>query len=683
MLLQEIELTEIKGIGEKRAQAFRRLGVSTLYDLISFYPARYEDRSIFKNASEIADGETVSVEATVADEPRLSRIRKGLDLVKFRAVDDTAFIDITFFNQPYVKNLFRRGETYNFYGKFTVKGNHISISNPSFERSDRHEHSGRIVPVYHLSSGLTQRMISDSVRNCLTQHGNLIKDILPQTLCRKYNLIPEYDAIRNIHFPADYDSLLSARRRLIFEELLIFCCAVARFRSVTVAKSGIIIPSHSDEFINSLPFTPTGAQLRAIKACEKDMSSGRVMSRLVQGDVGSGKTLVAAAVIFNAFRAGYCSAFMVPTEILAQQHYTTLTGMFSSFGMRIEKLTGSVGVKERRRILSLLAAGEVDLIIGTHALFSNDVEYRNLGLVITDEQHRFGVRQRSSLIEKSDAPHVLVMSATPIPRTLALIMYGDLDLSVIDELPPGRQAVDTFVVDSSYRNRLNSFIRKQKADGHQVFIVCPKVEDEEDSDSTNLMSAVDYADNLRSLFPDLIIGCVHGRLPSAEKNEIMSSFAAGETDVLVATTVVEVGVDVPNATLMIIENAERFGLSQLHQLRGRVGRGRNKCWCVLVSDAEGETAKERLKILAGSNDGFKIAEEDLKLRGPGDFFGSKQHGLPEMHIADIASDMELLQNAHDEAEKLLQDDPQLMKEENSSLREATERHFTEAISSFN
>ena len=682
MSLENRSITELKGIGDKRAQAFKRLGVSSLYDLVSFYPVRYEDRSVFKKLSEVSDGESVSVLATVAADPVLNRIRRGMELVKFRIVDETGVADVTYFNQAYMKNSFRRGDVCAFYGKFSVKGRFVSIANPAFEKN-ADASSGAIVPVYRLSSGLNRKAVTDAIRSCLTLYGNLIEDPVPEKIREKYRLIPEYDAVRSIHFPDDFDALRAARRRLIFDELFIFSLAVGRFKNSNTEKTGRIIRPASKELLSSLPFSPTGAQSRAIEQCEADMASGKMMSRLIQGDVGSGKTLVAAAAIFSTFRSGLCSAYMAPTEILAKQHYSTFSELFAPFGMRTELLTGSTGAKERKRILSLLAAGELDLVVGTHALFSADVEYGNLGLVVTDEQHRFGVGQRSSLIEKAESPHVLVMSATPIPRTLALILYGDLDVSVIDELPPGRQRVDTFAVDSSYRQRLNGFIRKQVGEGGQVFIVCPKVEEDEEDAESGLKSAVDYAKELSEEMPEIKIGCVHGRLPAAEKNAVMESFAAGETQVLAATTVIEVGVDVPNASLMVIEDAERFGLSQLHQLRGRVGRGSRKSYCILVSDAEGENAKARLKILCDTNDGFKIAEEDLRLRGPGDFFGSRQHGLPEMHIADLAADMELLQDAHDEAGRLLDEDPELAEAEHLLLKKKTDSFYSEKMSSFN
>ena len=511
--------------------------------------------------------------------------------------------------------------------------------------------------------------------SCLDGCAGLLPEILPEAVRERNQLVQARYAYENIHFPADFGSLELARRRLIFEELFVLACALGRIRGQRVRDGGIrLAPVELEVFWSCLPFSPTGAQRRAVHQAVEDMQSGIVMNRLVQGDVGSGKTLVAAALIWYVWKNGLGSAFMAPTEILAEQHYETLSRILSPFGMRIGKLTGASSAKEKREVKAALKAGELDLIIGTHALFSADVEYSNLGLVVTDEQHRFGVEQRAALIGKAGRPHVLVMSATPIPRTLALIIYGDLDVSVMDELPPGRQKVDTFAVDESYRARLNGFIRKLCDEGRQVFVVCPMVEENEEL-PVKLKSAEEHAKELQKSFPELHIACVHGKMKPRDKDAVMASFVSGETQILVATTVIEVGVDVPNAALMIIENADRFGLSQLHQLRGRVGRGQHKSYCILVSDSDTDEAKARLSILCKTNDGFKISEEDLRLRGPGDFFGSRQHGLPAMHIADLGGDVEVLQQAQSEANELLRLDPMLSAPENRALSERVEQIF--------
>ena len=663
------ELRYVKGVGEARARAFGRLGVHDLAGLVSFFPRAYEDRTRLVRIAELADGDLVCVEAVVGTEPQLSRIRRGLDLLRFRAVDETGAMQLTFFNQAYLKDQFRKGESYVFYGRAQVKGRFVSMTNPVFDRlADFGRVTGRIVPVYRLTSGLSQNTVRSAVRQALDLSQGRLPDGLPDCVADEYKLCTARYAYENVHFPADMQALSLARRRLVFEELFVLACALGLLRGGREGAQGRVLRGAGlGTFTGSLPFSPTGAQLRAMREAIGDMSSGKLMNRLVQGDVGSGKTLVAAACIWYAAQSGAQSAFMAPTEILAEQHYATLTGFLEPFGIRVAKLTGSMRAAEKRAVLSGLASGEYALCVGTHALLSGGVEFRDLALVVTDEQHRFGVQQRAALAEKGLRPHILVMSATPIPRTLALMIYGELDVSLIDELPPGRQKVDTFAVDESYRARLGGFIEKLVSEGRQVFVVCPRIEEGEEA-GDGLKSAEEHAEELRQQLPGLRIACIHGKLKAREKDEIMSRFAAGETDVLVSTTVIEVGVDVPNAALMVVENAERFGLSQLHQLRGRVGRGKHKSWCILVSDAKGEEARARLHAMTHTSDGFKIAEEDLRLRGPGDFFGSRQHGLPELHIADLGADMNVLKAAQDAAKRLLDSDPRLERPENKRLR---------------
>ena len=669
----------LKGIGEKKALALNKLGVFSLRDLVSFFPRRYEDRSELKPIALTQDGESVCVEAMVADTPRLTRVRRGLDLVKLRAVDDSGVLDITYFNMPYAKDNLQRGESYIFYGRVEAVGTRRSMVNPVAEKAaGERKLTGRILPVYRLTAGISQRDLLQAVRRSLDACLAELPDVLPHAVRERNGLAQTGYAYENIHFPGDFEALELARRRLIFEELFVLACALGKMRGERSREPGIRMePSDLTRFWAALPFAPTGAQRRAVEEAMRDMDSGSVMNRLVQG-----KTLVAAALIWHAAQNGSMSAFMAPTEILAEQHCATLTELLGPLGLRIGKLTGAMTAKEKRLVREQLKNGELDLVIGTHALFSADVEYARLGLVVTDEQHRFGVGQRSALIGKGQRPHVLVMSATPIPRTLALIIYGDLDVSVMDELPPGRQKVDTFAVDESYRERLNGFIRRLVSEGRQVFVVCPMVE-ENDELPTKLKSAEEHAEALRRSFPDLRVACVHGKLKAKDKEAVMAAMAAGEIDILVATTVIEVGVDVPNAALIIVENAERFGLSQLHQLRGRVGRGRHKSWCILVSDNDGEENRARLGIMTKTNDGFKISEEDLRLRGPGDFFGSRQHGLPEMHAADLGADVNVLQKAQQEATLLLAADPDLTAPEHAPLRESVERMLKRSADSFN
>jgi len=705
----DISIRYIKGVGEAREKLMAKLGIETLRDLVGYFPRAYEDRTIIKNINNLTIGETVCVRAMAAETPRLSRIRKGLDLVKLRAVDESGSLDITFFNQAFVKDNIKQGETYIFYGKIQGTLLRPEISNPIFERDmgqwdgssvpSSHGVTGRIIPIYSLTAGLSQKMIMTAVRSGLDKCADELPDVLPDEIARHYELCRARYAYESIHFPADFKELDIARRRLIFEELFVLVTAMRFFKEKRIEKTGrsIKIP-HFDALFKNLPFKPTNAQVRAINEAAQDMASNRPMNRLIQGDVGSGKTLIAAACCWMTWKSGYQSAFMAPTEILAKQHYSSLSNLLEPLGMRVGLLTGSMTAKGKRETYEKLNLGEIDLIVGTHALISEGVQFSDLALVITDEQHRFGVNQRSLLTEKGDSPHVLVMSATPIPRSLALIIYGELDVSIVDEMPPGRQEIKTHVIDERHRERAYAFVDKLVAEGRQVYIICPMVEEEGDGspgqgDSSSVPPQQDIGtvplsqDNLKSvkeyhellstkIFPNLKIELVHGKMPAKKKDAAMESFASGDADILVATTVVEVGVDVPNAALIIVENADRFGLSQLHQLRGRVGRGKHESHCVLFrSDSSGEISIERLNIMKSTNNGFIIAEEDLKLRGPGDFFGSRQHGLPEMKIANFATDMMVLNQAQNAAEDLLCKDPELSTPENRKLLEQINRLF--------
>ena len=673
----------IKGIGETRAKALEKLGVRTLRDLIGFFPRRYEDRSVIYPIAELPVGETACCRAMIAAVPTSRRIPGGRTVVKVRAVDETGTLDVTFFNQAYRQSL-RPGDSFVFCGK--VEGNLLrrQMVNPLMELDGQHQLTGRIMPVYPLTRGVSQLLLQKAVRQGLDACRELLPDVLPDAVRMTHQLCYVNYAYENIHFPASFEALAQAHRRLVFEELFLVTCGLHLLRSRRVDVAGPMCRvADMQPFYDALPFPLTDAQCRAIGDAVGDMTSSRPMNRLCQGDVGSGKTMVAAACVWFAAQSGWQSALMAPTEILARQHYENLSPLLERFGISCALLTGSTKVKERRAILEGLADGSIGLCIGTHALLTEDVQYQRLGLVVTDEQHRFGVAQRSALGQKAENPHMLVLSATPIPRTLALIIYGDLDVSVIDQLPPGRQRVDTFAVDERYRARLNGFIRKQVEEGHQVFIVCPLVGDgDELPDERKAVTA--YAKALQEeTFPDLRIAVLHGKMKPKEKEAVMAAFAGGEADILVSTTVVEVGVDVPNATLMVVENAERFGLSQLHQLRGRVGRGKAKIYCVLVSQGGGEETKRRLKALTDTNDGFKIAEEDLKLRGPGDFFGQRQHGLPMLQIADLNCDMLLLSEAQTAARELLAGDDQLTAPEHRRLKQRIDELFALNAESLN
>ena len=654
------DIRYIKGIGEQRAKALNKPGITTLRDLISWFPRKYDDRRQARRIADLVPGESACVAAMIAAEPKVSHIRKGMDLIKVRAVDETGVLDITFFNQTWLKSQLIQGETYIFYGK--AEGNLLrkTMASPIVEREGRGEFTGRIVPIYPLTAGVSQLILSRSIRQGLDACADILPDALPDQVRQEHHLCRIGYAYENIHFPEDETALDLARRRLAFEELFFFTIGLQRLRSrretVRVEPCGNVDMA---EFYHALPFTLTEAQRRCVEEALADMRSGQPMNRLCQGDVGSGKTMVAAACVYFMVKNGRQAALMAPTEILAQQHYNGLAPLLENMGIRCALLTGSTKAAVKRSIAAQLAAGEIDFAIGTHALITEGVAYADLGLVVTDEQHRFGVAQRAALAAKGQHPHTLVMSATPIPRTLALILYGDLDVSVIDQLPPGRQPIETYAVPGSYHPRVYNFIRKLVAEGRQAYIVCPMVEENDElPDERKAVTA--YAQKLQAeVFPDLKVAFVHGKMKATEKDAVMVAFAAHETDILVSTTVIEVGVDVPNAAVMVIENAERFGLSQLHQLRGRVGRGKHQSYCILISDNQNEETKQRLKVMTKTADGFKIAEEDLRLRGPGDFFGERQHGLPGLRIADIGCDTQLLKEAQQAAEKLLARDPDL------------------------
>ena len=651
----------IKGIGEQRAKALAKLGIETLRDLIAWFPRAYDDRTVTRRIADLVPGESACVAAMIALPPTVSHIRKGMDLVKVRAVDDSGVLDVTFFNQTWLKNQLHQGETYIFCGK--AEGNLLrrQMASPIVEPVGRREVTGRIVPIYPLTAGVSQLVLSRSIRQGLDDCADILPDVLPDEVRQAHHLCRIGYAYENIHFPENAEALDIARRRLAFEELFLFTIGLQRLRRrrevVHVTPCADV---DMEPFYSALPFTLTDAQRRCVEEALADMCSGSPMNRLCQGDVGSGKTMVAAACVYFAVKNGRQAALMAPTEILAQQHYAGLSPLMEQLGIRCALLTGSMTAKKKRDLSALLAAGEIDFVIGTHALISGGVAYADLGLVVTDEQHRFGVGQRAALAAKGSHPHTLVMSATPIPRTLALILYGDLDVSVIDQLPPGRQPISTYAVPGSYHQRLYAFIRKLVAEGRQAYVVCPMVEISDDAAADERKAVTEYAKMLQSeVFPDLKVDFVHGKMKAKEKDAVMTAFAAHETDILVSTTVIEVGVDVPNAAVMVIENAERFGLSQLHQLRGRVGRGQHQSYCVLVSDNKNEETKQRLKVMTKTTDGFKIAEEDLRLRGPGDFFGQRQHGLPGLKIADLGCDTKLLQEAQAAAEALLAADPEL------------------------
>lgn len=591
-------------------------------------------------------------------------------LFKFRASDGENLMDITIFNSKYQAEKIKIGKEYLFYGKVDKKGRLYEMSAPEIEYADNNE---RIRPIYSQTAGLSTKIIEKTLAQILSDKEFVLTDILPQALREKYKLCSIKYALKNIHFPQSDDALKTARKRLVFDELFIFQIAMKKLRHrVKKDTSAVIKQNYSSEFFNMLPFKPTNAQIRAVNDCINDMSCPNPMSRLLQGDVGSGKTAVAAAICYNAAKNGFQSALMAPTEILAVQHYDSLSQLLTPAGIKTALLTGSTTAADKRDIRQGLADGSIQFVVGTHALLQENVIFKALGLVVTDEQHRFGVSQRACLAGKGINPHLLVMSATPIPRTLALIIYGDLDISVLDELPPGRQIIETYRIDSGKRQRAYNFIKKHLDMGRQAYIVCPLVE----QNQSELTAATVYADEIsQKYFTNYNVGLLYGKMKPSQKEAVMKDFAEGKIQLLVSTTVIEVGIDVPNAVIMLIENAERFGLSQLHQLRGRVGRGKYKSYCILVSDAKGDIAKKRLNVMCATNNGFIIADEDLKLRGPGDFFGSRQHGLPNLNIADLHGDMDILKLAQDAAAQLLENDPELMDNDNRFIKAETEKIF--------
>ena len=647
-------VTILKGVGEVRAKQFANLNIFTLGDLICHFPRGYEDRTRLVPIGELTPDVPACFRAMVMNTPRTTHIRKGLDLTKVQLADTTGRLNVTFFNNRFAAEQLQYGKEYIFYGAVTGDFIGYNMTNPVFEAPDAPGiTTRRVLPVYPLTAGLSNAAMLKAVSQALAVC-DPPPEVLPEDIRRAYDILPAKQAYFAIHQPGDMEQARQAKKRMIFEEFFVFSAGLSLMRASRAEKrTDAYTNFNMKPFYASLPFTLTGAQRRAIDEILSDFGSGAPMNRLVQGDVGSGKTMVAAAAAFCAANNGRQTALMAPTEILAEQHYASLKKLFEPLGVSLDLLTGSMSVRQKREVRERLATGETAVVVGTHALLTDATTFLDLGLVIADEQHRFGVAQRSKLSAKGEDPHLLVMSATPIPRTLALLMYGDLDVSVLDELPPGREAVETFLVGESYRPRINAFIRKQVSEGHQCFVVCPAVEENQE---LGVKAATAWANTLQqTVFPDLRIALLHGQMKGAEKEAAMASFARGEADVMVATTVIEVGVDVPNATLMVIEDADRFGLSQLHQLRGRVGRGKAKSYCILTTQNRNPETLQRLKALCKTTDGFQIAEEDMKLRGPGDFFGSRQSGLPAFRVADLSCDLVTLKQAQAASARWIED----------------------------
>ena len=677
-LLKEVKF--VKGVGPNRVALLNRLGIYTLEDLITYYPRTHEDRSIPKKIIDLLHGEEALIEAIPVSRMSEIKIRRNFTMYKLIVRDDTGTCQITWYNQTYLKNMFKVGEKYKFFGKVNKKFNKVDMISPVFDSENSLKNTGKIIPIYPTTYNLPQNTLRKIIENGLAEIDEKLEDTLPEYLLSKYNLCDLNTAIKQIHFPDNFENFNKARKRLVFEELLSMQLALLSLKSqYEVESEGISLDKNvkMSELIDKLSFRLTKAQLRVLEEIDNDLESSKPMNRLLQGDVGSGKTVVAEIVAYKAVKSGYQVAIMAPTAILATQHLESFTSLLDDTGIKCELLISGISKKKKEDILERLKNGEIDILIGTHALLEENVVFKNLGLVVTDEQHRFGVRQRSTIAKKGDNPNVLVMTATPIPRTLALILYGDLDISIIDELPPNRKKIDTFPVTKEMDDRVNNFIKEQIDSGRQAYIVCPLVEDSEEIDARSVLELAEKYKNV--VFKDYKVEYLHGKMKPKEKDEIMERFKNKEIDILISTTVIEVGVNVPNANIMVIENAERFGLAQLHQLRGRVGRGEYKSYCILKYQGNSDVIRKRMNVMKATNDGFIISEKDLELRGTGEFFGTKQHGLPEFKIANLFEDMQVLKLVQSIAIEIIGKDPKLEKEENKKLKKLVKNKFQDRI----
>lgn len=669
----------VKGVGPKRGAKLKRLNIYTVEDLLYFVPREYDDRTDFKEIADCTNGEKVSLNVQISGYPSKLRPRGNLSILKIPVKDHSGYANLVWFNQNYIAGKLSMGDKISVNGKVNIHGNEIQIVNPVFEKG-KGEKVGKIMPIYPLTERLTNNEMINIMTNAIKDYGHKLPEVLPLYLREELNLMPIYESIINIHFPVDKDHYIEARKRLVFEELLTLQLGLFLIKNRTEEiNGGICYPyiKEVDNFIDNLPFRLTHAQERVYKEVKKDMEKEEQMNRLIQGDVGSGKTIIAILAMFKAWRSGYQSVMMAPTEILAVQHYESISKTFLNYDINCGLLVGSLPSKKKEELLEDLRLGNIDVLVGTHAVIQENVEFNNLGLAITDEQHRFGVKQRAVLSQKGINPDVLVMTATPIPRTLALILYGDLDISTIDELPPGRKEIETYAVGFPMADRVNNFVKKQVLEGRQAYIVCPLVEE---SDTLKLKSAEELYLSLKDeAYKDFNVGLLHGRMKSSEKDDIMEKFKNKELDILISTTVIEVGVNVPNANIMVVYNAERFGLAQLHQLRGRVGRGEYQSYCILINGSNSKISRERMRILQKSTDGFYISEKDLELRGPGEFFGTRQHGLPDLKIANLFTDMDILKLAQRKAKEILEEDSLLLDERHFLLRQNIIRMFKDSI----
>lgn len=662
----------VRGVGPKKAELLGKLGIVTLEDAIQCYPRSYEDRTNITPIRHLLDGEKQCICAVVGTPPKTAHIRHGMDVTRCTVYDESGAMSLRFFNHKYAAAALETGKEYIFYGKVQAEGHSFVMLSPAFEPVGKQERTGRVVPIYPLTAGLTQRDLYRVTDAALAALPDALPDFLPESVRRQQNFAPLREALTAIHRPQDNEQAQQARRRMAFEEFFLLSCGMGLLRTQRSGKTGAQLRDLSlNAFYRVLPFALTGAQRRAIEACTLDIAAGRPLSRLIQGDVGSGKTVVAAALCYLAAKNGRQAVIMAPTELLAQQHMQGLAPLLNKLGFSCGLLIGSMGAKQKRETIHAIETREISVVIGTHAVLSDAVRFDDLAVAVVDEQHRFGVNQRATLTAKGENVHLLVMSATPIPRTLALLIYGDLDVSILDELPPGRQKIKTYAVGEQTRPRIDGFIDRQCAEGGQVYVVCPLVGDGE----SGRTSAESTAERLTKVLPHRRVALVHGRTKAAEKEQCMADFAAGKIDILVSTTVIEVGVNVPNATLMVVEDADCFGLSQLHQLRGRVGRGNRQSYCVFYGADRGGDARERLKTLVNTNDGFLIAQKDLEMRGAGDFFGTRQHGMPPMKLAKLAGDTRIFAQARHMADELLANDPTL--EQQPLLRARVQKLFSQ------
>ena len=670
----------VKTVGPSRVKLLNKLKIYTLKDLIEYYPRDYEDRSKPKNLYECTDGEEVLIEAMPTG--RISEMHKGrMTISRLIVKDQTGTCYITWFNQGYLRDKFQPGRMYRFFGKISNKSGRLEMNSPVYDEIDQSKNTGKIIPIYPLTYELKQTTLRRIIENGLLEVKGQLPETLPEYILKENNLWDINNTIERIHFPVEFSDFNKARERLVFEELLTTQLALLKLKNNYEHETDGIQFSkdvYMSDVINILPFKLTKAQLRVLEEIDRDMESNKPMNRLLQGDVGSGKTVVAMISAYKAVKSGYQATIMAPTAILASQHLESFQGILEELGIRVELLISSVTKKKKAEILEKLQNGEIDILIGTHAILEENVVFKNLGLVVTDEQHRFGVKQRGTIASKGKNPDVIAMSATPIPRTLALILYGDLDISIIDELPPNRKKIETYAVRKNMEERVNNFIRKQITEGRQAYIVCPLVEENEDMEG--LQSVIELAERYqKETFSEYKVAYLHGKMKPKEKDEIMERFKNGEIQILIATTVIEVGVNVPNASIMVVENAERFGLAQLHQLRGRVGRGEYQSYCILKYEGNSETIRQRMKVMCDTNDGFIISEKDLELRGSGDFFGTEQHGLPEFKIANLFEDIAVLKKVQRLALKIMEDDPLLEKEKNAKLNDLVKEKFSSRI----